>query len=374
VKVGDTISIRKPVSFTVVDGATATASDVTELKDTIQISKQKHVAWKFTMKDMTLTIEEYSERYIKPAALALANQVDVDVATLYKDVAQSEVAQGTAGTDPTDFSDIALIGKALDNASCPNDELYLMMNPNGYWTMANGLSNVYNETINKKIMRSASLGRFGNFDIFQSQNVQTHVGGVQAAATSAVNGAAKGTVAIASNVIPDGTLPIKGLTSGDTFKVGDVFTIAGVNSVNSITKADTGNLKRFVVTTALTATATAMTNLIFKPGMLVSGDYQNVSATNADSAALTWFPLDALTTGRSVAQNLAYHKNAFALVVCPLDLPEGAGWAVRATHENISVRLVKDYDFKTDEEKIRMDILYGTKAIYPELAVRLWGA
>ena len=81
---GDTASIRKPVKFSVTDGATASIQDVTESSTPFVINKRKHVAWSFTTQDLTLTIEEYSDRYIQPAMISLANQVDSDLAALYK--------------------------------------------------------------------------------------------------------------------------------------------------------------------------------------------------------------------------------------------------------------------------------------------------
>ena len=72
---GDTVSIRKPVKFSVTDGATASIQDVTESSTPFVINKRKHVAWSFTTQDLTLTIEEYSDRYIQPAMISLANQV-----------------------------------------------------------------------------------------------------------------------------------------------------------------------------------------------------------------------------------------------------------------------------------------------------------
>lgn len=369
-EVGDTISIRKPIQFKVVDGATATAVDPVETKTSITVDKHKHVAWKFSIKDMSLDIKDYSERTLKPAALALANQIDVDVASLYKDVPKLVYGTGTTGNDPASFADIARVGQPLDEAGCPNDKLHLILNPAGYWAMANGLSNVYNETINKKIMRQAALGRFGNFDIFMSQNVQRHTNGLKAAATAdVVNNS--GTVTVANNVIPNGTLSLTSLTTTDTFLVGDVITIAGLYEVNPITKQSTGQLKKLVVAAATTVTGTTALVQI-APGIIHStaSPYQNASGTVAAGAEV----LVLSATAANRAQNLAFHTNAFGLVVAPMAIPQGAGWASRATIDGLSVSLTKDYDFTNHVEQIRMDVLYGCKTLYPELAVRLEGA
>ena len=43
-------------------------------------------------------------------------------------------------------------------------------------------------------------------------------------------------------------------------------------------------------------------------------------------------------------------------------------------YKNVSIRILKDYDIDNDEEICRMDILYGVKTLYPELATRIYGA
>ena len=69
-----------------------------------------------------------------------------------------------------------------------------------------------------------------------------------------------------------------------------------------------------------------------------------------------------------------FHKNAFALVTVPLEMPDGAAFKARESSNGLSIRVVKDYDIDNDEDIIRLDILYGTKAIYPDLATRLSGS
>src|ERR1044072_4427590 len=76
--VGDTLTIRKPTDYTVRDGKTASAQNVTEGKTTITVNKFKGVDFKFTSQELTLNIKELSERAIRPAMVQLANQIDVD--------------------------------------------------------------------------------------------------------------------------------------------------------------------------------------------------------------------------------------------------------------------------------------------------------
>ena len=78
VKIGATLTIRKPNRFTVSAGAGLNVQDIAEPSVTITVDKQRHVDFQFTSSDLTLTIEEFSERYLKPAMAPLANEVDYD--------------------------------------------------------------------------------------------------------------------------------------------------------------------------------------------------------------------------------------------------------------------------------------------------------
>jgi hypothetical protein len=106
--------------------------------------------------------------------------------------------------------------------------------------------------------------------------------------------------------------------------------------------------------------------------MIDTGAYKNVDTLPAAGAAVSIVG----TQGEPFPQNLAFHKNAFALVVVPLEIPDGASWGARATSRvsGMSVRVMKDYDLSNDEERVRLDILYGVKTLQPEMACRIWGA
>ena len=108
---GSTVYIRKPVKFYTADGATRVNQDVEEKTTNIVINQRKHVSLKFATQDLTLSIEDYSERYVKPAAITLANTMDKAVAGLYTSVWN---AVGTPGTTPATFAAVALAAQRMD--------------------------------------------------------------------------------------------------------------------------------------------------------------------------------------------------------------------------------------------------------------------
>jgi hypothetical protein len=371
VKIGDSVTIRRPVKFLASDGATRVTQDVTELSTSITINKRKHVSWKFSTQDLTLTIEEYSERYIKPAMIALANKVDEDGCEVAAKNFYS--SSGTPGTTPNAFSFLSSAAQKLDDGAVPDDGMRrIFFNPAARWAMANGMGGtgsggVFNADIVHGMVRRGMLGQIANFDIYGDQNVYRLQTGVRGG-TPLTNGVP------ANNA---STLVIDGATASVTnwARAGDVFTIAGVNAVNPISKQDTGVLQQFVVLAAANSDGTGNVTLSIAPNLInasgtnIGAAYQTVSALPADNAALTFIG----TANTTYPQNLAFHENALALVTVPLELPDSAAFKARADWRGYSIRVVKDYDIDADEEIIRLDIMYGWKAIYPDLGHRIWG-
>jgi len=365
-KVGDTISVRRPVQFTANDGATAITQDVQEGKFSLQMASRKHVSWLFTTQDLTLSIEEYNKRYIQPAAIALANQIDYDLCGLYNKVWNWV---GTPGQVVNSFSDFALAPQRLDTSAVPQDMRNAVLSPADKWGLLGSQTQLFITGAAQDAYRKGDLGPIGDVDTAMDQNIRTHTVGAFGG-TPLVNGANQGTTYAASLNTNTQTLLTDGWTaSTSALAAGDVFTLAGVNAVNPRSKVNAGYLQQFVVQSAVTADAGGNKTITIAPAIITSGPYQTVTAAPADNAAITM--LGTASTG--YAQNLAFHKNAFALVMADLEMPDGAVFKARESQNGYSLRVLKWYDGENDEERIRLDVLYGVKAIYPDLATRLSG-
>lgn len=366
VKVGATVDVRKPVKFSVTDGATRSGQDVQEASTPFTIDKRKHVSWSFNTQDLTLSVEQYSERYIKPAMIALANQVDSDLLSLHKNVSQYV---GTAGTTPSTFANLGAPAVRLDKGAVPSEERRMVLDPNAAFNVADMLKSLYNPELVKGAIRGKSMGPIAGLETYMDQNVKTHTVGtwgttplVAGASQSVTYAAAAHTYGTTSQ-----TLNIDGLTATTgTVKAGDRFTLAGVYAVNPVSKETLSTLQEFVVQADATADGTGAATITISPAIITSGAFQTVSAAPADNAAIT-------RVSSNFVANLAFHKNAFGLVTVPLELPDGAAFKARESHNGYSVRVVKDYDIDADTDIIRLDILYGVKALYPELACVLMG-
>lgn len=377
-KVGDSVSIRRPVKFLTSDGATRVAQDVQEGTTSIVINQRKHVSFGFSTQDLTLTVEEYSERYIKPAMITLANTVDKSLMALYSSVWNYV---GTPGSTPDSFADVALVSQRMDEMAVPDDgERKLVMNPAAGYKIAGTALSIDNGGINRQAYRTGQIGEVANLMTYRSQNIKTHTTGTHTTgSTPLVNGGSQGTDYATSKSTNTQSLVTDGwANSTAVLKAGDIINIAGVFAVNPVpgegasntaTKETLPYLQDFVVTADATSNGSGQATLTISPPMITTGAFQTVSAEPADNAAITVKG----TEGTGYAQNMGFHKNAFALVTCPLEMPDGVAFKAREQDDGLSVRVVKDYDIDSDEDIIRLDVLYGVKAIYPELAVRLTG-
>jgi hypothetical protein len=362
-KIGASETIRKPNRFTVSDGATYSAQDVTEDSVTLTIDSQKHVGFDFLSKDLTLSIDEFSDRYLKPGALALVNKVDVDgLALAAKQVANSV---GTAGTTPSALLTYLQAMQKVQESAGPMDDNYSFhINPAASTKIVDALKGLFADQgeISKQYKRGL-MGVAAGGEWHLSQNLYSYTSG-QRGGTPLVNGA---TASGASTLVTDGWTA----AAANRVKAGDVFTIAAVYKVNPITKASTGELQQFVVTADASSDGSGNATLSISPAIYTSGSLQNVDAAPADNAALTFLHGASTVT----VNNLLMHKEAFALAFAPLERPEGVHFSAVETdpETGISIRVVRDYDISTDKFKCRLDVMYGWKELRPEWACKILG-
>lgn len=355
VKVGDTVTYRKPIRFTAVDGPVLTVQDVTENYDTVVINKRKHVGWEFNSKDLTLSIEEFAERYVRPAAITLANQIDADGAALYKNVYNSV---GTAGTAPV-FATLLNARQKQNEFSNPMNDRFFAVNPAGANSVMSNLTTVLQPSLIENITKEASIGRSAGYDMYESQNVISHTAGTATAAN----------IAVAANPASGATSISLSLTVGTgTLVAGDVLTFSNAFAVNPIGKQVTGsatsNLQQFVVTADVSLSTTPAT-VNLSPSIISSGAYQTVSALPTTSSTVT-----KLATHTA---NLAWQRNAFSLVTVPIVAPDGVVWSETVEYQGIGIRFLRGFDLTNDVSIARLDVMYGWKATYPELACRVLG-
>jgi len=367
-KVGDTINVRRPVMFTATDGATiSSAEDIEERTAAVQLSERKKVNFEITSQDLTLSVEDFTARYVNPAAAELAQQVESSIADAYKQIGNFV---GTPGTAPSTFLEVGAAAKVLTKLGVPMDSRWCAFyDEDASLALADGLKAVFPSQIATKAIEEASIGRYSKFELYENQSLKLHTVGV-ATGTPLIDGAAQNTTYAASGDAWTQSLVTDGWTNStaDILLAGDVITIAGVNSVNRKTRVDTGDLQTFVVTAdAASGATTGPSTLTISPPIITSGPYQTCAAAPADGAAIV---VKTGAGGASHKQNMAWHENAITLAMAPLDLPTDGATASRESFGNVSIRAVRQYDIINDKTIYRFDILYGVKAQNPDFAVR----
>ncbi len=362
-KIGSTLRIRLPDRALVTDGAALQVQDDNEQFTTLTVSTQKHIGMNFTTAELTMQLDDFADRVLKPRVSQLAASIDADVANAYKGIFASV---GTPGTTPATSLVLLQAQQKLNEAAASMNPRYATVSPAANAGLVEGMKGLFNptDTVSKQFKNGMmGTGVLGLDEINMSQSILQHTAGTRSLTdTILVNGA----------VTTQGqtTLSIDGGTTTATVTVGDVFTVAGVNAVNPQTRQSTGSLQQFVVTEANTASSGAWTSIKVLPAMYTSGNaLATIDTFPADGAVVTFLG----TASTQYPQNLIYHKDAITFATADLLLPQGVDMASRQVHNGISLRIVRQYDINNDRMPCRIDVLYGYSVIRPAMACRLWG-
>lgn len=365
-KKGATINIRKPSRYEVTDGAVLNIQDTADKYEALTLDKQKHVGLAFSSKDLTLSVDEFRKRYIDNAVIALANQVDSDCLAMYKNVYHS-VGVPSASAYPSSLKGFTQGKAKIAHAGGPKGIYNAAVNPDVESSLVNGLNGLFHSAEQiKKQYEDGTMGRAAGCDFFMSQNIPMHTVGALGG-TPLMNGS---TAAGATTLVTDGWT-----NSTGALKAGDVITVGSVYAVNPQTRQSTGQLAQFTVVSDATADGSGNMTITIDRAIYASGQYQNVNALPADGAAILTFGHASSYAGIICPQNLVFHKDAFVLGCADLELPKGVHMSARASDDEsgLSIRLVSDYDITNDRFISRLDILYGVKCVYPDLACRVVG-
>lgn len=358
-KIGDTLRIRLPDRALVTDGAALQVQDDNEQYTTLTVSNQKHIGINFTTAEMALSLDDFSNRVLKPRISQLAASIDADVANAFRSIGQSV---GTPGTTPS-TSQVLLAGQQkLNESAAPMSPRYATVNPAANAGLVEGMKGFYNpsSTISRQF-KSGLMGEdvLGYEEINMSQSIKQFNTG------SRTNGT------VAASVVTQGadTIKLSGVGANATVKRGDVFTIADCYAVNPQTRETTGSLYQFVALADAEADGSGDVTIAVYPMY----DHTHALATMDVLPASGKVAVFVGAANSRYAQNLVYHKNAIAFATADLLLPQGVDMAYRAVHNGISLRIVRQYDINNDRMPCRVDVLYGYSVIRPELGVRLWG-
>ena len=356
-KIGSTLRIRLPDRALVTDGAALQVQDDNEQYTTLTVSSQKHIGVNFTTAELTMQLDDFAERVLKPRISQLAASIDADVANSFKYIGNSV---GTPGTTPASSLVLLQAQQKLNENAAVMAPRYATVNPAANAALIEGMKGLFNpvSAISKQFKNGIfGEGILGYDELNMSQSIKQFT-----------TGSRTGTVTVSTSVTTEGstTIVLTGLGS-TTIKAGDVFTIADCYAVNPQTRESTGSLYQFVALADVTASTTASVTV---PAMYsASQALATVDALPVSGKAVTFFG----AASTQYPQNMIYHKDAIAFATADLLLPQGVDMASRQVHNGISLRVVRQYDINNDRLPCRIDVLYGYSVIRPQMAVRLWG-
>jgi P22 coat protein - gene protein 5 len=355
-KIGSTLQIRLPNKYVSATGAAITPQDTSENSVALAVGTQRNVPMQFFTSELTLSLDDFSDRIIDPAMAVLAAATESDAFAMAQDVYQQV---GAPATIPNALLTYLQAMARLDNSLAPKTQRCIQLPPLDAATIIDALKGLFHDqTAISKQYRDGIMGRTSGFDWYNNTLVSRITNGNKVAAVT-VSGAGQ----------TGASITLGGLAGADTFKKGEVMTFAGCNEVHPETKVDTGRLQKFVVTADATS-AGATLAVSISPSIVVTGALQNVSASPTNGGAVTVDGTASLVYGVS----LGYFKQAFAIAFADLYMPKGLDFGAREVMDGISLRIIRDYDILTDKIYTRCDVLYGYKTIRPELACRVASA
>lgn len=411
---GDTVNTRQPATFRAIRKTTAdnvTVQDASATNVQVLLDQLVHVSFLIRDGEESKSFKDLVDEFLRPAMIAQAKFVDQVVLGQWPQFAANSAGNLNGMTGSTVKGDILGLRKVMNDNRVPFQGRNLVMNSLtesialqlDLFIAANQVGD------DGTALREASLGRRLGFDMFMDQNMA-----IVAAGMTARNG----TISNAGGY-PIGTKVFT--TTGFTGAVanGGYIVIAGDNVPRRIT-AHTETLGNTTSITTDTGITTAVANnavvsysvpgavnnapgyavgynkeitisgVTVAPSVGQSVTFGTVAGTPVytiiavngttgitldRSLEVALANSDAVNFGAAGGYNLAFHRNAIALVVRPLAPPKAGTGALSSVvnYNDMSMRAVITYDGNKQGHLVTLDMLMGVKTLNPLLGAVLLG-
>ncbi len=366
-KIGQTLNVRKPARYSTRLGTVVEIEAQTETYAPLVFGQPVGVDLAFTSQELSFSLDDFSNRIVKPAVVAIANAIDNYGFALVNQGYNFVGTPGTALTGTTARTTILQAASRLYDNDAPVEDgnLHLINGSAFNAVLSDGNSSLFNPAKEiSDIYVKGMQGNFGGFNVYMDQMAPSHTIGAYGVSSpttlttgSPQTGSALSTVGWAAS-------------TSAVLNVGDVFTIAGVYAVNPQTKNVYGWLQPFTVASTMTNNGSGASTINISPAIVATGAFQNVSAAPATSAAITVIGAASTVTQQAVA----FHRDAIMLANQELVLPIGVETAeyVRDDQTKVGIRLVSQYDIRTNQHISRFDSMIAWATLYPQLMTRIF--
>ena len=373
-RANDTMWRPMPYILPSYDGMDQTANfnDKTQLAVPATIGFKKSVPFMLDASELRDSSQPTSLQLAASQRLAS----DINVSLMNRAASEGTVFVQRTGA-ATGYDDVAECDAAFNELGVDMSMRHMCLSSRDYNKMSGNLA--ARETMQGKPTRAYEKSFVGDVAGFETNKLD------YANSLTAASGTTVTIAAASQNYTPQATSTSVGgqinvdnrymtlsiAVGGGTVKVGDAFTIAGVNSVHHITKGDTGQSKTFRIIEILTGAGGTGTVKI-SPAIVATDDtptqadiqYQNVTATPANGAAITFLNVKAASI------NPFWRYDAIELLPARYIMPSNSGLAVMraTTDQGIDVLMTRQGDINTLNVKYRFDVMYGTVMTNPEQA------
>lgn len=360
---GRKVRIKVPPIPVVTDGATVVDADsdinMKERYVELAVDTQKHVSLQFTSVEKALDITDFKERFLRPAIRSLATNVDADL--LRKAIVTVNNFTLIGGSEAHPLAPFGRAREMMARNLAPDDARISLLSSGLTNTLIDSSGTLFNPTAEiSKQYKEGYIGRARGFEFVESEHIWTQQYGSKTTGITVSGPSQTG-----------GNLVIGNVVNGDTFKAGQVFTIAGVYQLHPITRQSTGRLMQFTILKDVTSAGTTAQLNIFPeitPHMINTDKQANatVDASPANSAVITF----SAAAGSVIDQALCFQKHAFGAAFVPLEVqPSSEGYSFNA--DTMALRVMSGGDWKTDKGGTRIDVLYGFGTVRGNHAARV---
>lgn len=380
-KIGSVTQARLPTASKFNTDTSSTNIELQALNDKgmpVALNKNYQRSFAIDAVDLTLSVDDFMNRYLKPHLRSISAQIEQDGLLTAQKYFQNAV--GVPGTAPNSLPTMnALVGaarqKLVEQLAPQGDTLYMATPPSlsalGYTYATNQFNP---QATISDIARTGVVSGLGGFEWFETtlapaMKAPTYGG------TPLTNGASTG----GSTLVTDGwTATSTTLPAGTVFTIGTLGNANAVMEVNAETKESLGYLKQFTVTAASVTDGAGNSTLAISPEIVGPSDpRQNVSRLPGDGAPIT--VLGATTVGSNAGY--AFHKDALIFATADV-MPSGGGgvpggkggaefFTASAPEIDLSVSMAYQYDIRSRQFLMRLDVLGGWAPLYPQLGAKV---
>jgi hypothetical protein len=340
---GKAITVGYPGTFTAVDKAadTPVTPQVPANGSSITLTLNKHKVVPFLVEDFAAAQANGSlmDRYIQPATIAIAEQVENDVLAPYTGFTGGTV--GTSGTSLTSAT-VRAVDQQFNVLKAPMTDRILIVSPKDKASLLGDTAlQSFFAFSQPTTVKNGVIGRLYGMDVAMSQLIPS---GPQVG-LSVTSGSLGGTY----------TLTFNGqTTTALAFNASAATVQAALVALSSV---GTGN----VVVSGTTPTVAGGALQVNFAGSL----YGTTLPLTGSGASLTG--TGAALTISTTTNNIAMHKNAVMFASRPFaPVPAGSGVSVAQANDpesGLSIRISAQYDVNNLGLRMNLDVLYGVQVL-----------